>query len=427
MTITTKKLPKNQAELTIEVEYDKIIPFLEKAAPRLSEKQKIDGFRPGKAPYDVIKQKFGEAAILNEALDDIIRKHYIDAVAKEKLEPIDMPKVDVVKIAPGNPLVFKATISLLPHIKLCDIKKIKVNKKEVKVDEKKVDTAIKHIAESRGKEKLVDKKAGKSDILEVDMDILQNNVSIEGGLAKGHKIIMGEPHYIPGFEEKLKDTKAGDKKEFEVTFPKDHYNKNLAGKPVVCKVEVKGVYEREIPKIDDEFAKSLGKFKNLKELKDQVKDNIEKEDKVKEEQRQELEMLENLVKESEFDEIPEVLLKEETRKMIEELKANLAQQGVKLEDYLIHLKKSTEELQKDFLPQSEKRVKTGLLIREYVNKNKIETTEEDVEKEIEKMLAHYPKEEETQKQIKSEEHKNYLKTILVNRKAIKRLKKEIIK
>lgn len=427
MKITTKKLPKNQIELTIELETEEIKPHLIKAAPRLSSKHKVEGFRPGKAPYDLIKQRFGEGAILEEAFDDIVRATYVEALGKEKLDPIDMPQIDIVKLAPGNPLIYKATISLLPKVSICDIGGIKVEKKEIKVDEKKVDTTIKRIAESRRIEKPVNREIQDTDIVELDMELLQNNVPIEGGTAKGHKVIIGEPHYVPGFDKELLKLKKGDKKKFEITFPKEHYNKQLAGKPVACKVEILGVYEKETPKIDDEFAKTLGKFKDLKELKKQIKDNLEEEAKIKEQERQETEMLEKLAEKSSFDEIPDIILKEELRKMIAELEGNLANEGVKFQDYLNHIKKTEEEMKNEFLPQAEKRVKIALLLKKYAEKNEIKASEKEVDNEIEKIIAYYPNDLEVQNQIKSDHYKNYLRNTIANKKTINALKKEIIK
>ncbi len=426
MKISTKKLPKNQMEITVELDTAEIDPYLKKAVPKLSQKHKIQGFRPGKAPYEIIRQRLGEGAILEEALDEIVRTTYIEAIDKEKLNPLDMPKIEILKMAPGNPFSYKATVSLLPKITVGDINKIKITQKDIKIDEKKIDQTIKTLAESRTKEKCVNRSAQEKDTVEIDMDLLQDNVSIEGGKAIGHKVIIGEPHYVPGFDKELISLKKGDKKEFDVEFPKEHYNKNLAGKKIKCKVTVKNVYERELPKIDDNFAKSLGKFKNLNELKQEIKKNIEEEARQKENERQEIKMLDDLVNISMIDEIPEILLKEEVRKMIAELEGNLSGQGIKLSDYLAHLKKSEDELRKDFLPQAEKRVKIALILRQYGEDNKISIDEKEVEKEIEKTISHYPDNQEIRDQIKSENYKNYLRNILNNQKIIKELKKKIM-
>ncbi|MCD4705482.1 trigger factor [bacterium] len=425
MKISIKKLPKNQKEIIIELEQDKITPYLKKAVSRLSEKYKFNGFRKGKVPYEIVKQKLGEAVILNEAIDDIVRETYPQAIKKEKIEPIDMPQIEVLKAAPNNPFIYKAIVSLLPKTEICDLEKIKIDKKDVKVDEKKIDMAIKKLSESRAKEKLVNREAKEKDIIEIDLDIFQNNIAIEGGSVLGHKVIIGEPYYIPGFDKKLLGLKQNDKKEFEITFPKEHYNKNLAGKLTKCKIKVKGIYEREIPKIDDEFAKSLGEFKNLTELKKQIKQNFETEENSKEMQRQEIRMFEELIKESIFEEIPDVLITAETKKMVQELEANLTQQNIKLKDYLDHLKKTMEEIEKDFLPQANERVKTALFIREYAIKNNVKTSDEEINQEIKKMLKQYP-DSQNNGQLQSESYKNYLKNILTNKKAVDELKKKII-
>ncbi|MEA2088545.1 MAG: trigger factor [Patescibacteria group bacterium] len=426
MKISTKKLFKSQKEITIELEQSELAPYLKKAVSRLSKKYKFNGFRPGKIPYEIVKQKLGEAVILNEAIDDIVRETYIQAIKKEKIEPIDMPKIEVLKAAPNNPFIYKAVVSLLPKTKICDLEKIIVNKEKVEVGEKKVDMAIKKLSESRTKEKLVNREVKERDMVKIDLDIFQNNIAIEGGNVLGHKIIIGEPYYIPGFDKKLLGLKENDKKEFEITFPKEHYNKNLAGKLVKCKIKVKGVYDREIPKIDDLFAKSLGEFKNLTELKKQIKQNFEEEENTKEEQRQEIKMFEQLVKESVFEELPDVLIVAEVKKMIQELEANLSQQGVELKDYLSHLKKTITEIEKDFLPQASERVKTALFIREYAIKNNIKTSEKEINQEIKKMSKQYS-DSKNNDQFKSESYRNYLKNILTNKKAVDDLKKKIIK
>ncbi|MEA2065114.1 MAG: trigger factor [Patescibacteria group bacterium] len=425
MKINSKKLEKGRAEIFVELSTEEVAPYMQNAARRLGEKSKIKGFRPGKAPYEIIKQNFGDAGILNEALDEIIRATYIEAINKEKLNIIGAPQIDILKNAPNNPLSYKMAVDLMPKVELGDISKITIKKQEVKVGDEKVEQTIKNLAENYLKEKLVNRTVQNKDLAEIDLQLFLDNVLVEGGTSNGHKIIIGEPYYIPDFDKKLIGMKADDKKEFEIDFPKEHYNKNLAGKMVKCKVKIKGVFERELPKINDDFAKTLGKFKNLDSLKKQIKDNLIKEQETKEEQRQELEILDEVIKISTFEEIPESLIKEEVKKMIGELQGNLANQGIKFDDYMSHLKKSTEELQKEFLPQAEKRVKTALSISEYAYKNKMTIDEKNIKKEIEKMLSQYPDNNEIQEKIKSENYKNYLRNIMINKKVIKKWKKII--
>ena len=420
MKINSKKLEKGRAEIFVELSAEEVAPYMRNAARRLSEKSKIKGFRPGKAPYEIIKQNFGDAGILNEALDEIIRTTYIEAINKEKLNIIGAPQIDILKSAPNNPLSYKMVVDLMPKVVLGDIGKITVKKQEVKIEDEKVEQTIKHLSENYQKERLVRRPVQDKDLAEIDLRLFVDNVPIEGGTANGHKVIIGEPYYIPDFDKKLIGMKADDKKEFEVNFPKEHYNKNLAGKTVKCKVKIKSVFERELPKIDDYFAKTLGKFKDLADLKKQIKENLFKERGLKEKTRQELEILDEIIKISTFDEIPESLVKEEVKKMIVELQGDLTNQGIKFDDYISHLKKTAEELQKDFLPQAEKRVKTALAMSEYAYKNRMAIDEKKVGDEIKKMLAQYPDNYETQKKIKSENYKNYLRNIMLNKEVMKK-------
>lgn len=427
MKINSKKLDKGQAEIFIELSAEELAPYMQNAARRLSKKNKIKGFRPGKAPYEIIKQNFGDAGILNEALDEIIRATYVEAIDKEKLSVIGAPQIDILKNAPNNPLSYKITVDLMPKVVLGDISKITLKKQKIKVGDEKIEQTIKHLAENYRKEKLMSRAVQDKDLAEIDLQLFLDNVPIEGGIANGHKVIIGEPYYIPNFDKKLIGMKADDKKEFEIDFPKDHYNKNLAGRLVKCKVKVNAVFERELPKINDDFAKTLGKFKDLTDLKNQIKSNLLKEQEIKEEQRQELEILNKAVEISNFEEIPESLIKEEVKKMISELKGNLANQGIKFDDYISHLKKSIEELQKDFLPQAKKRVKIALAVSEYAYKNKVTADEKNIDEEIKKMLAQYPDNYEMQEKIKSENYKNYLRNIMINKEVIKKWKKIISK
>ena len=211
MKITKKELPKNQAELKIEIEPKEYQEFLEKTAQKMSENSKIKGFRPGKAPYDLLKAQFGKMKILETALNDILTHFYFEAIVKEKLEPISHPQIDMEKMAVGNPLIFKATINLIPSIKLCDLDKIKVKKSEIKIKEDEINKAIETLRENQAKEVLEDKKIEKNDKVDIDFTISVDGVPIEGGKETNYPLVVGRGHMIPGFEENLISKKKGDK------------------------------------------------------------------------------------------------------------------------------------------------------------------------------------------------------------------------
>ena len=243
MSHAKKDLKNSQVELTITVEAADYQPMLEAAAVRLSERANIKGFRKGKAPFDIVKKELGEMAIMQEALEDIIKKTFFDAVKSEELDTIGMPQINIEKLAPGNDIVYKAVVALIPGVKLPDVKKIKVTKDEAKVDDKKMDETLEALRGMHATEVIKDGAATGTDKLVLDMDMLIDNVPLEGGQAKEHQVYLSEDHYIPGFNKNVEGMKKGEEKEFSLDFPETHYQKHLAGKKVDFKVKVKDVYE----------------------------------------------------------------------------------------------------------------------------------------------------------------------------------------
>ena len=417
-----KKLEKNQVEITVEVAAEELQPYLEKAAKKLSEHHKIKGFRPGKAPFDIVKQKLGEMTIYQEALEIIVQKTYFDIIKKENLETISQPEIDVEKLAPGNPIVYKAKVNLLPKTELPDYKTIKIKGKEIKVDEKEVENVIQNLRKMRAKETSVDREAQKGDKVEADFTVSQAGVVIENGAHKKYSIVLGENKMIPGFEDQIMGMKKNEEKEFKLKFPKEYYMKNLADKEGEFKVKLLSVYQVELPELNDQFVQGLGQFKTVEKFKQQVRKNIEDEAKMKEGQRLEIEILEKIIEKTKFEDIPDILIDSEVHKMVHELKDNIAQQGFKFDDYLSHLKKTPDQLKLDFVPQALKRVQTALISRQIAEDEKIEVRDDEIKKEIELTTKAYPNNPEVQKNLESEGFKNYVRNILINKKVIALLK-----
>lgn len=419
-----KKLDKSEIEITVELSEMELTPYLIKAAEKISTESKIEGFRPGKAPYDIVKQKFGEGAIMNEAVDDIISKSYYEVLKENEIVTIGAPEIKVEKAAPGNPFVYKAKVAVLPKVKLGDYQGIKLERKKIEIKAEQVEKVVSEITKLRASEKLIEREAKEGDKLEIDFDVFLDKVSIENGKQTKYPITIGEGRFIPGFEEQLIGMKAGEVKEFELKFPEKYYEKSLAGKNCEFKVTCKAVYEVEMPKVDDEFAKMVsgGKFSTVQEMKDGIKQNLEEEEKIKQDQILEIEMLDKVVGVSEFEELPEVLLHNEKHRMLHELEDSVTSQGFKFEDYLSSIKKTTEELENEFTPQAEKRVKTSIIAREIYQEQKIEVSEDEVGLEIEKLLAAYPNNPEARKQLETETYKDYLRNMIGNKKVIEYLK-----
>ena len=433
MNVTKNELPKSQVELVIELSVDELKPYLDEAAKEISKSKNIQGFRPGKAPFDMIVKEVGEMTVYQTAGNFAVEGTVFKAIEQEDLEIIDQPSIEVQKLAPNNPFTYKATISLMPEMTIADYDKISVKPaKETPIEEKDIEKVLTDLQKMRSSEVLADKKAEKGDSVELNFDTSVDNVPIEGGKAEKHKLEVGSGQMIPGFEDNVEGLKAGEEKEFELAFPKEYHAKHLAGKKALFKIKVTSVFTKELPEINDEFAKALG-LKDVEGLKGQIKTNIQAEKDNKEKQRIELELIEKLIDESKFSDLPESLINQETHKMIHEMQDNIARQGMKFEDYLANMKKTEADLRLDFTPDAIKRVKTALLIRSIAIKEDVKVEDKDVEAEKEKALASYklnpafaPQLEELEKNIKTPQATQYFKNLLTNRKTMELLKDKIV-
>lgn len=434
MQITKKELPKNQIELTIELSSDELRPYVEASAKEMSRTKKIAGFRPGRAPYDIIAKEVGEMHIYQRAANDAIAGTYYDALESEKLEIIDQPDIKILKLAPGNPFVYSALVSLMPQVTLCDYSKIKAKPlPEIKIDQKAVDKAISELRRLRAKETLEDKAIAKGDKTELDFDTFIDNAPIENGQSRKHALTVGENTMIPGFEDNLIGLKKNEEKEFELKFPKAYHTKDLAGKKAKFKIKILAVYKIELPELNDEFAKSLGLLK-MENLRQNIENNMRLDKETKAKQAQELEIMEKLEEKCEFEELPDVLIDQETHKMLHELENNIERQGLKFDDYLKHLKKSETELRLDFTPDAIKRVKSALAIRAVAKKENIVVSPAEIQDEINKTIASYKMHPayveqvaDLEKSMKTENARRYFENLLTNRKTIALLKEKAIK
>ena len=426
MQITKKDLEKNQVELTIEVSNEELKPHLEKAAQALSVKHKIPGFRPGKAPFDLIKNKVGEMNIYQAALDSIITDTFYKAVTREKLQTVGQPQINVEKIAPGNPLIYKAVVALLPKVTLGNWQKIKVQKKDVKATDEDIKKTMDQLQNMNVKETIVDRASKKGDKIEIDFEVYRDKVIVEGGKNPKYPMILGQSQMIPGFEEQLIGLKANDKKEFELKFPDKYFQKSLAGKLATFKVKVLGVYERNVPKLDNELAKKMG-FESVEALEKQLKENISRDKETKEKQRSESEAIKAIVKDSEIGDLPDSLIKTEVHKMVHEMEHNIARQGLDMAGYLKSINKTQEDLEKDFRPQAIERLKGALVLRQLVEEEKFKLDDKELDENLKKQEAMYKDNKEALKNIQHPAYRTQMANMLLNQKVIKLISDTVIK
>ena len=425
MSHTLKKLEKSQVELEITVAPTDYNELLIKASVRLSERAAIKGFRPGKAPYDIVKEQLGDIKIFEEAMQSIVEKFFYQAVQAEKLQTIGMPQITIQKLAPGNDFVFKAVVAQLPIIKLGDLTKIKVSKNTKKVEDKEMNDVLENLRKMQTKEVLKNGIAEKKDKVVIKMEMFNDKVPVEGGQANKHAVYLSEQHYIPGLQEHLVGLKKDDTKEFTLKFPDAHYQKHLAGKNIDFKIFVNDVYELQYPELNDDFAKALGQ-ENMDKLKEILLQNLTKEAEQKEEQRVEAEILDALVAGSDFGDIPDVLINSEKQKIFHELKHNLEKYGIEMEKYLADLKKTEKQIFDDFAEQATKRVKAGLVSRQIALDNNLQAEPTEIDQEIELVKKAYPNDKTVEENVKRPEVRETIAVAVQNRKVMRWLKNKIM-
>ena len=414
-----KDLPKSQKEIEVEVSVEEMKNYVEQTVKKISREIKIDGFRPGKIPAEVIEQRIGKTEIYQGAGELAINKTYSKIIKENKLEVIGQPKVDVTKIASGNPLEYKIVLTVLPQVKLGDYTKIKGKLKKEEIKNERVESELKKIQKSRAKFITTKEPSAKGDRVEIDFESRLGGVKIEGGESKNHPLIIGENKFVPGFEENLIGLKENEEKKFNVVFPDDYYKKELAGKNIDFKVKMKLVQKVELPKLDDKFAQKLGNFSSLENLRASVKEGleIEEENKARDELREKI--VDQILANSEM-EVPDLLVEHELDSMVGEMENNVVRTGIEFEKYLENLKITRDSLRQGWREKAKRKVKLNLVMREINKKEKIKIDEEKIKERIDLMLKSYSNQKELKK-IDPRRFREYVKEIMIKEKIFKML------
>lgn len=421
-------LPKNGLKLTFTLTQDEAQPYLEEAAKRLSEQTSIPGFRPGHASFEIVKQRIGEMKILEEALESIVRKSFVSAILEDNIDTVGSPKVDVVKLAPGNDIVFTAEVTLMPHAKsLPDLSKLSVKAQTPTVEDKEIDLALRDLQRMQTSEvRATAQDAVKmGDKVVISMNMKLEGVPVEGGQSPNHAVYLNEEYYIPGFKEKLEGMKEGEKKTFSLAFPKEHVQTMVAGKDVEFDVELKELFHLQPPALDDAFAVALG-TKNFEALKDVIHKNLLDEKEHEARTKEEKEMLELVAGKTQFEDLPDLLINEEINKMILELQRAVEAQGLEFDTYVKNLGKTLAAMKIDFTPQALMRVKVAIMMRGVAKEQGIEVTDKELDEELDRAAEAY-EDKETKEKVYSPQYRDYMEQILKNRKVIEHLRKIIIK
>lgn len=421
-----KKIPDSQVEIKISVSWDEWKKYIDQAVMDYSKEIKVQGFRAGKAPRNMVEQKVGKGSLLEAAAQKAIQGTFPKVLAEKKVDAIGAPRAEITKLAEGNELEYRITIAVVPEASMRPWKSAieKINKeyakKKAEVNTEEVNKELENIAKSRVQHTKVERAAKNGDNVILDFDVKKDGVPIENGASKNHPIILGRGVFIPGFEEQVVGMKSSETKNFELRFPKDYHKMGLAGNLAQFTVTVHEVQERKTPELSDEFARSLGKFKDLDDMRKSVIEGMEEEKKQELKEKKRAEIVDALVENIQV-ELPKALVHEELHKMINEFGMQLESMRMTIDQYLLQIKKTVDDLEKEWEPQAIKRVKAALALEEIAKEKEIDITNEEVEAEMNKTLAQYKKIKDVEKNIDLGKLYNYVKGTMRNEKVLEML------
>ncbi len=418
----SERVAGGKLALTFTLAPDEVQGFERRALDALGAAITVDGFRPGKAPADLVRARVGQEALLEETVSQAVRQLYPAAVRELKLEVLGRPTVSAITVSPFS---FKVEVATLPEVSLGKWQKVRVKKNPVTVGDEEISKVMLDLRESRASEVAVVRPAQLGDRVEMDFEVSTGGVVIDGGKGMKYPVILGKRQLVPGFEDQVVGLVAGGEKEFDFSFP-ESYRKDLAGKPAHCKVKLHQVFERTLPEASDEFAKYLGKFESIGALLDKLKQNLTDEKQAHEDTKVELAMLEALVEVASFGDIPEVLLHGEIDKMLHEFRHSMESRGLVWSDYLVSIGRDEVKLHDEFRTPAERRVKVALIMRMFANQESLAADDMAVQNEVAKVVEQHVGDERVAAQVNSDDHRDYLKGILTNQKVVSWLKERLV-
>ena len=405
MSLQVEKMEKNMAKLTIEVSAEDLEKAMQSAYQKAKGRISIPGFRKGKAPRKMIEQMYGKGIFLEDAVNALIPEHYSKALSECELEIVSQPQIDVTQMEPGKALIFTAEVAVKPEVTLGEYKE-------------EIEAAIKREQEKNSRTITVeDRAAEEGDIVTIDFEGFVDGEAFEGGKGEAYPLTLGSHTFIPGFEEQLVGAKTGDHVEVNVTFPEEYQAKELAGKAAVFQCDVKKIEAKELPELNDDFAKDVSEFDTLAEYKEDVKKNLT-ESKEKEALRaKEDAAIEKIIENAEM-EIPEAMLDTQCRQMMDDFGRRMQSQGLSMEQYFQFTGQTAEKMMEDMKPQALKRIQTRLVLEKIVEVENIQPTEEEVNEEISKMAAMYKMEADKLKELVGEREMEQMKKDMAVQKAV---------
>ncbi|MEK7645863.1 MAG: trigger factor [Patescibacteria group bacterium] len=384
MTSTNKKLDADHVELTVELGRDELAESVRLTEDALNQEVVIDGFRPGKTPRERVRQQVGEARVLESALQTAIQRSLAQIITEQKLDVVETTDLAVKENTPAK-LIYSVKLQIFPEVQLPDLASIKVSRCNVVVEPKEIDEALETVKTSRAVLTGTDGSAVKGDRLEIDFEVKENGILIDGGQSENHPVVIGKENFVPGFENQLVGLKKGDRKEFSLMVPKDFANKTVAGKKLDFVITVKDIKKVTLPELTDDFAKTLGKFENLDQLMLNIRDGLTEEKKEKETQRVRLEIMDALINRATCVASP-AMIEDQLTTMMQNFDQDLHRHDLELSLYLAKIGKTQEDIKKEWRSEAERQVKMALILHALARENNIEITREETDQALESLV-----------------------------------------
>ena len=407
---------KNEVKLEFTIEAEKFEQGMKTVYQKNARYFNIPGFRKGKAPYNIVEKHYGPEIFYEDAFNEVVPEVYEEAIKANDLEVVSSPKIDVTQMEKGKELVFSAVVQIKPEVKLGKYKGIEIPKIEYNVSDEDIEKEIETIADKNSRLVTVEDRAVEDkDVAVIDFEGFVDGVAFDGGKAENHELEIGSHSFIDGFEDQVIGMEVGEEKEINVKFPEKYFSEDLAGKDAMFKVKLHEIKKKELPKIDDEFAKDVSEYDTLEELKASIRKRDEEENEHRAKHEKEDAAIKAVCDNAEVD-IPSGMIETELSRIMQDMDMNLSYQGLNLAKYLQMIGKTEEDFKKDYEEQAKESVKSRLVLEAVSKDAKIEVTDADIAEKLEELAKSYGKSKEDLE--KNEELKKYVKENLSYEKTI---------
>ena len=407
----------NELKLEFTIEAAKFDEAMKKVYLKSVKYINVPGFRKGKVPMNMVEKYYGEEVFYEDTFNEVVPAEYDRELKENNIEAVSRPDIEVTQIGKGKDLIFTAIVQTKPEVKLGKYKGIELKKKEYNVTDEDINKELSSMQDKNSRLVAVEGRAVESgDTTIIDFEGFVDEKAFDGGKGENYELVIGSNTFIPGFEDQIIGMEIDEQRDIKVKFPEEYFSKELAGKDATFKVKLHEIKKKELPELDDEFAKDASEFDTLEELKNSIKTKKEEENSKRAKYELEDEAIKTVCQKAKL-EIPSGMIETETDNMVNEMEARLSYQGMSLEQYLGYIGKDMDSFRKEYEPQAQEAVKTRLVLEAIVKAENIEAGEEEVNAKIEEMAKQYGKEAEELK--KNDQFVSYVKDSIKSEAVIK--------